>query len=112
MKQYVIDDLRGPEMRRFQEWCGANLAKTCFSDVFWLHLDETVLSPVQAAHAACRPFYLSLTLETDACRVVVDLAVRTARSMHCECMGYVTTAQWGWLDDFISGVFAGLNIKP
>lgn len=111
MKQYVIDDIRETEMCRLKTWCAEHLAKTCFDNVFWLHLDESLLNEVQQAHSQCRPFYLGLTLEEADGRMVVDMAVRTARSMHCECMRYLDARQFTWLDGFIDTVFAELNIR-
>lgn len=111
MKQYVIDDIREPEMRRLKTWCAENLAKSCFNDVFWLHLDESVLNEMQQAHIECKPLYFSVTLEEDAGRLVVDMAVRTARSMHCECMGFIDAKQFTWLDAYLDAVFAKLNIR-
>lgn len=111
MKQYVIDDLRAPEMERLFAWCSANLAKSCFNDVFWLNLDESVLNATQKAHNECRPFYVSVFLDYDAGRLVVDLVARTARSMHCECAGFLEPAQLVWLDNFVSAVFNSLNIR-
>ena len=109
MKQYVIDDIRPLEMARLKTWCAANLAPACFDNVFWLVLADAVLTPLQTAHAACRPHYLSLTLEAE--RAEIDLAVRTKRTLHCECMGYVTPAQFAWLDAWVDATFAGLRIK-
>ena len=111
MKQYVIDDIREPEMRRLKAWCADNLSRSCFDNVFWLHLAESVLNDVQRAHAECKPLYFSVTLEEDMGRLVIDMAVRTARSMHCECMGFIDTRQFAWLDHYLDTVFAGLNIK-
>lgn len=109
MKQYVIDDLRPPEMERLQAWCAANLEPTCFDNVFWLTLDEVVLTETQQQHAQCRPHYLALTLEPD--RAVVDMVVRTQRTLHCECMGYINVQQFAWLDSFVDAVFGKLGIK-
>lgn len=112
MKQYVIDDIREIEMRRLKTWCVEHLAKTCFDNVFWLNLDDNVLTAVQQTHEQCRPLYVSVTLEEEeAGRMVIDMAVRTARSMHCECMRYIDARQFAWLDSYIDAVFAELNIR-
>lgn len=111
MKQYVIDDIREPEMRRLQAWCGENLAKSCFADVFWLYLDEAVLSDIQLAHTECHPLYFSVTLEAEAGRLVIDMAVRTAHSMHCACMDFIDLRQFAWLDNYINSLFAELDIR-
>lgn len=111
MKQYVIDDIREPEMRRLQAWCFENLAKSCFGDVFWLSLDEAVLSDIQLAHTACHPLYLSVTLEAETGRLVIDMAVRTARSMHCQCMSFIDAGQFAWLDNYMNNLFAELDIR-
>lgn len=109
MKQYVIDDIRPLELGRLKDWCTANLAPTCFDNVFWLMLDDNVLTPLQAGHADCRHHYLGLTLEAE--RLAIDLVVRTKRTMHCACMGYVTPQQFAWLDGWVDTVFAELGMK-
>lgn len=110
MKQYVIDDIREPEMRRVKVWCAENLGASCFDNVFWLYVDESVLNNVQQSHNECKPLYFSVTLEEDAGRLAVDMVVRTARSMHCECMGFIDAAQFAWLDNFIGKMFTELDV--
>ena len=111
MKQYVVDDICESEMGRLKAWCTDNLPKTCFENVFWLNLDKNVLNPVQLTHTKCMPFYLSMVLEEESGRVVIDMVVRTMRSMYCECLDFVDAKQFAWLDGYISKIFASLDIR-
>ena len=111
MKQYIVDDIREFEMGRLKAWCTDNLLKTCFENVFWLSLDKDILNHIQLTHTKCMPFYLSMVLEEEAGRVVVDMVVRTARSMHCECLGFLDAKQLAWLDGYINTMFVNLDIR-
>ncbi len=108
MKQYVIDELRPQDHQRLKAFLDQNFEAATLPGVYWLPLDERVCTDLQARHTACRPHFLTLTLEPD--HLACELLVRTRSKLRCDCMGFATEAQRNWLIRYIDALFDHLGL--
>ena len=109
MKQYVIDQIGSEDQARLKVLLESELGPPAVGGIYWLPLDESVLTDVQATHEDCQPFCVAIDLEAD--RLICELLVRTCGRMHCDCMGYATARQRAWLIEKVDGILQRLHIK-
>lgn len=108
MKQYVIDELRYGDVEKIRGYLEENLEPSGIDGVYWLPIDDAVLSTVQTAHAGCRPFYFAVELTPE--RLACELLVRTQNRVRCNCMGYATREQFFWLMEKMDDLLHQLDI--
>ena len=109
MKQFVIDELRPQDFEKIKKYLDENFEDSQINQLYWIRLDDTVLTSVQRDHKDCYPFYIAADLESD--RINFELLVRTKNRMRCNCMAYTTDAQLNWLVKFVDTLFCKLEIK-
>jgi len=109
MKQYVIDELRPADFNKIKEFMDKTHESSELDHLYWIRLDDEILSPVQAEHKACYPFYFAAELEAD--RISFELLIRTKNRVRCDCMAYATEDQRNWLIRSVDAAFSRLNIK-
>ncbi len=63
MKQYVIDGLRPQDHDRLKAYLDEHVQAAGIVGIYWLPLDDSVLSPVQCNHRDCGPHVFALKLE-------------------------------------------------
>lgn len=108
MKQYVIDELRPHDYDRIKKYLDKHFERAELDGLYWIPLEARLLTPVQAKHAACQPFFIALALEPAS--LGCELLVRTKQHMRCDCLGYATEAQRNWIIDLIDALLAELAI--
>ena len=108
MKQYVIDEIRPQDYEKIK----AHLDETCdgsgLDGLYWIPVDEALLSEVQQAHRDCAPFFMSLELTPD--RLAGELLVRTRSRVRCDCIHYADKRQRDWLIETMDAMFDTLGI--
>lgn len=109
MKQYVIDELRPADFNKIKEFLAETHESSEIDHLYWLRLDDKILSPIQSEHKDCYPFYFAVELEPD--RICFELLIRTRNRVRCDCMAYATEAQRNWLIRSVDDAFVRLNIK-
>ena len=109
MRQYVIDELRPQDYEAVKSYLDENLTPSGVEGIYWIPLDQDILTKVQAEHTDCRPFYFAIALEQNL--IAFELLVRTKNRMRCTCMGYATEKQRNWLIGFADSIFTELGIK-
>jgi hypothetical protein len=109
MKQYVIDELRPADFNKIKEFLDEAHEASELDHLYWFRLDDEILSPVQAEHKDCYPFYFAVELEPD--RISFELLIRTKNRVRCDCMAYATEDQRNWLIRSVDAAFTRLNIK-
>jgi hypothetical protein len=77
--------------------------------VYWIPLEQDVLSPVQREHEACAPHLAAV--ELDETRLSVELLVRTRSRVRCSCIAYATAEQRDWLMRRVDGILERLGIS-
>ena len=76
--------------------------------IYWIPLEDDLLTDTQKAHQACRPHYVAVDLDENA--FALELLVRTKSRMRCDCIRYATEAQRNWLIALIDDIFNQLAI--
>lgn len=108
MKQYVIDELRYQDYEKIKVYFDKSFGEASLKGIYWVPIDDEMLTQEQLAHTTCRPFYFILDLSPD--RLCCELLVRTKNRIRCACMAYADEAQRNWLITAIDAVFEKLEI--
>lgn len=108
MKQYLIDELRPQDYETIKTYLDDCYGLPVIGGIYWVPLDEAILSPVQRAHADCQPFCFALELEEH--QLACELLVRTRNKVRCDCISYATVDQRNWFIDLIDGMLEQLKI--
>lgn len=109
MKQYVIDQLRPADYEAVKAYLDENFESSDVEGIYWISLDQDLLTEIQAEHTECQPFCFAVDLEQNF--MASELLVRTKNKMRCSCMGYATEKQLNWIIQLADGVFDKLGIK-
>ncbi|MCD6185564.1 MAG: hypothetical protein J7K84_07235 [Deltaproteobacteria bacterium] len=108
MKQYRIDEFRLAEYPKIKKYFDDNFSFSDLGGLYWIPLDDNLLTDVQAAHAECQPFFFAVELEETS--ISFELLVRTKSRIRCDCIGYATEAQRNWLVRLADSIFNKLDI--
>ena len=109
MKQYVIDELKPDDCKALRLYLEREAQPSGVDGLFWLPLDDSLLSETQRVHSECAPFAFALELLPD--RLVCELLVRTRNRVRCDCVAYASAAQRAWLMDAIDSICDHLDLK-
>jgi len=108
MKQYVIDGLSLKDYTALKAYLDEHLETAPIGGIYWLELEETLLTPLQASHRDCHPHVFALMLEES--YLSCELLVRIKNNIKCECMGYATKDQRDWLVNWTDALLERLSI--
>jgi hypothetical protein len=108
MKQYVIDELRPADVATLRSYLTEQYGSTVMDGVFWIPVEDELLSDIQTAHHECRPHYFAVDL--DELRMACELLVRTRSRIRCDCISYATEGQRNWLIALVDDIFNRLAI--
>ncbi len=108
MKQYVIDELRIQDYEKIRAYLDDNFTSSDVDGIYWIPLDQDILTNEQAEHTECQPFYFVADLEQNL--MACELLVRSRSMMRCSCIGYATENQRNWFIRFIDAIFERLEI--
>lgn len=108
VKQYVIDEIRARDYEKVKGYLDRTLGCAGVSGLYWLPVDEALLSDVQRTHRDCGPFFMALELAPD--RLAGELLVRTRRRVRCDCIHYADQRQRNWLIQTLDAIFEKLGI--
>lgn len=109
MKQYVIDEIRFHDYEKLKAYFDKNVGVSSMEGVYWIELNEDMLTDVQKAHTDCKPFYMAIELEET--RLSGELLVRTQNRIRCDCIHYATPEQRNYFIAVIDAIFEKLKIK-
>jgi len=109
MKQYVIDELRPKDYESVKAHLEENFSTSDVDGIYWIQLDQNILSKIQAEHTDCQPFYFAVDLESN--HITFELLIRTKNRIRCDCMRYATEKQRNWLIRLADSIFDTLEIK-
>ena len=108
MKQYVIDEIRPEDYMKIKAFLDNVYGESELGGIYWMPVDETLLTSLQVSHKACQPFYVTLDLESD--RLSCELLIRTKQHVRCDCMAYTTLEQRNGIIDQVDGMLKELEI--
>jgi hypothetical protein len=109
MKQYVIDELKPKEQAALEAYLERHVQSSGVDGLYWLPIDDHLLSPDQQAHVDCKPFAFALELLPD--RLVCELLVRTRSRMRCSCIAYASPGQRDWLMNTVDAILDRLGVQ-
>jgi len=109
MKQYVIDELRFQEYEKVRAYLDMNLGSPDVGGIYWVPIDQDILTDVQKEHTECQPFYFAIDFEKG--RISYELLVRTKNRIRCNCISYATENQRNWLIRLADTMLDVLEIK-
>ena len=109
MKQYVIDELRPTDYEMVKTYLDENFSSSNVNGIYWVQLDQDILTKIQAEHKDCQPFYFAIDLEPNL--ITFELLIRTKKRIRCDCMGYANEKQRNWLIRLADSIFDTLEIK-
>ena len=109
MKQYVIDELRIEDHKKIKTYLEENFNSSVIDGIYWLPIDQNIITEIQAEHTECQPFYFAINLESNL--IAFELLVRTKNKIRCSCISYATEKQRNWLIGFADSIFDNLGIQ-
>lgn len=108
MKQYVIDEIRLADHQKIKAYLDESLGDSGVKGLYWLPVDDALLSDVQRSHTKCAPFVMALELGAD--HLAGELLVRTRQRVRCDCIHYADPRQRDWLIQTMDAMFDKLGI--
>jgi len=108
MKQYVIDEIRPQDYEKVKGYLDKTYGGTVMDGLYWVPVEDTMLSGVQQTHTACAPFFMALELGPD--RLAAELLVRPRSRVRCDCIHYADEQQRNWLVRTVDAIFEKLEI--
>jgi hypothetical protein len=109
MKQYVIDELRPKDNEEIKVYMEENYSASDVDGIYWIPLEQDILTKIQKEHTDCQPLYFSVDLGPNL--IAFEMLIRTQKKMRCSCMGYATEKQRNWLIGLADSIFDQLGIK-
>ena len=82
MKQYVIDGFRLEEYQKLKAYLGQYLKSSAISGVYWLKMEQEILTPLQKMHTDCHPHVVALMLEET--HLSCEFLVRVEKKIKCD----------------------------
>lgn len=108
MKQYVLDGFSQSDHARLKHYLDQYLESASIDGIYWLELEQEILTPLQAAHEACSPHVFALMLEQTS--LSCEFLVRIKTNIKCDCMGNATEVQRNWLVNQADAILEKLSI--
>ena len=109
MKQYVVDQLRYTDYEKLKGFMDQAYGEAVMGGIYWIPLDEGLLTPVQAEHRQCQPFTAAVELQET--RLSMELLVRTRNRIRCDCIAYADLPQRNWLIAVVDRMLEQLEIS-
>src|SRR5512143_3725698 len=109
MKQHVVDQLRYQDYEKLKALLDQQYGEAAMGAVYWIPLEQDVLSPTQREYRECQPHVAAVELEET--RLSVELLVRTRNRIRCSCISYATEGQRNWLIHIVDRMLEQLSIS-
>jgi hypothetical protein len=109
MKQYMIDGLRLEDYHKIKAYLDEHLDSSPLGGIYWLELDNAILTSEQKSHTGCHPHVFALMLEET--YLSCEFLVRIKKNIKCDCMAYATAEQRNWLMDQADAILEQLNVS-
>ena len=108
MKQYLIDGLGTEDASKLKNYLNNSFGQPVLGNIYWVELDQNILTPLQKQHVDCYPHVFALELGKD--YLSCELLVRIKKNIKCDCMGYANSVQREWLIKNIDAILDKLEI--
>jgi hypothetical protein len=109
MRQYVLDEIARDDIPRVREYLDQHAEAARLDGIWWVDLQEDLLSPTQFSHSGCRPFRFAVELGDDFVRF--EFLIRSRETMRCACIDYATRVQRDFILAFADRLVEDLAIR-
>ncbi len=109
MRQYLIDEIRRPDLERLSDYLSEHALASSLEDVWWVQLPEDLLSPQQFSHPELRPFHFAVELGRDFVRF--EFLIRSPKTLHHHAIAYATRQQRDFILAFADRLVEDLALK-
>jgi hypothetical protein len=109
MKQYVIDELRYNDYEKVKLYLDENLGTSEIGGIYWLRIEDGLLTEEQASHKECLPLFFVIDLKPE--RISCELLVRTKNKIKCACICYADEKQRDWFIRYTDVMLERLEIS-
>ena len=109
MRTLVLDELRPADMPRVKVYLEEHATPSEVEGLYWMELDEDLLTDEQAGHERCRPHRFAAELGPDFLKL--ELLIRPADGLRCQCSGYATGKQRRAILAWADRLIADLNLS-
>lgn len=109
MRQIVIDELSPMERDNIDSYLKRSLKQASMAGLYWIEIPPDLLNEKQQGHKDCAPYTLGVEIDRQSVRF--ELLVRSNTNLHCECIGYASSAQRQFVLDFIDTMLAEEQIR-
>lgn len=109
MRQYLLDEISRGDIPRIRDYLNEHALAAGLEDIWWVDLNEDLLSSEQFAHQACRPFRFAVELGQNFVRF--EFLIRSRQTMRCACIGYATRQQRDFIMAFADRLVDDLAVR-
>ena len=109
MRQYLLDEIARKDIPRVREYLDQHAQAAGLEDIWWVDLQEDLLSPEQFSHRDCRPFRFAVELGQNFVRF--EFLIRSLQTMRCSCIGYATRQQRDFILAFADRLVEDLALR-
>ncbi len=109
MRQYVIDELRPNEIKRIKDYLDNACETSDIGGLYWIHIPDDILSPVQYEHQECQPHCSAVELGDNL--VKFEMLVRSRKKIRCNCVQMATSQQRNFILAFADKMMKDLGIN-
>ncbi len=109
MRQYLLDEITRQDIPRVREYLNQHAQAAGLEDIWWVDLQEDLLSPDQFSHRDCQPFRFAVELGHNFVRF--EFLIRSLQTMRCSCIGYATRQQRDFILAFADRLVEDLALR-
>ena len=91
MRQYLLDEISRDDIPRVRDYLNQHAVAARIEDIWWVDLQEDLLSPEQFEHRDCRPHRFAVEVGDNFVRF--EFLIRSLQTMRCSCIAYATRQQ-------------------
>ena len=109
MRQYLLDEISRGDIPRIRAYLNEHALAAGLEDIWWVDLNEDLLSSEQFKHQDCRPFRFAVEVGENFVRF--EFLIRSRQTMRCSCIGYATRVQRDFILAFADRLVEDLTLR-
>lgn len=109
MRQYLLDEISRKDIPRIRDYLGERAQSSGLADIWWVDLNDDLLSADQFEHRDCAPFRFAVELGDDFVRF--EFLIRSQKTLRCSCIDYATRQQRDFIMAFADRLVDELELR-
>ena len=109
MRALLFDELGPQEVAKVRAHLENSALPSALDGLYWVELDDSLLTAVQADHQACQPHRFAVEVGPDF--VKLELFIRPAQGLRCHCAGYATPRQRRFILEMADRLIEDLSLQ-